>query len=129
MTKVLGIDYGDKRVGLAIGAKGSLALPYKVIFNDGLEALLKEIRAIMEEEKIDTVVVGLPRSLAGQTNARWQITNNFVNFLKRHLSEINIETVDERMTSRLYERQGVRRDIDKHAAAAILDTYLQTHGR
>ena len=125
MNKLLGIDYGDKRVGLALAESGppagGLALPYKVIKNNN--KLLDELNKIINEEAIEVVVVGLPHSLSGQPNQRLAKTEAFVDFLRSNL-QILIVTADEQMTSKLFTKQGIKKDIDKHSAAAILDTYL-----
>ncbi|MDP2812776.1 MAG: Holliday junction resolvase RuvX [bacterium] len=121
--KFLGIDYGDKRVGLAIAEDGSIALPYKVLQNNNLENLLEQLKEVIQIETISLLVIGLPHSLSGQENERCKITRNFVNFLKSNL-DIKIETVDEQFSSQLYQKQGVVKDIDKYAATEILDTFL-----
>ncbi len=127
MKKYLGIDYGDKRVGLALAAEASIALPYKVLLNNSLEQLLVDLQKIVEQENISLIVVGLPHSLSGNLNQRLAITQRFVDILKVKIA-VPVVTVDEQMSSKLYERQGVKKDIDKYAASAILDTYLtQTH--
>lgn len=123
MGKYLGIDYGDKRVGLALAAPGSIALPYKVLANNNLEQLLAEIRAVIRAESVSLVVVGMPHSLAGVMNQRQAITKQFINFLSSQI-DLPIKIVDEQFTSKLYTKQGVKTDIDKHAATAILDTFL-----
>lgn len=128
MTRILGIDYGDRRVGLALGEMGSVAFPYKVLTNENRDSLLQQIQTVLQEENIAIVVVGLPHSLSGVVSERLQKTIAFVDFLKVNLL-IPVETVDERLTSKLYRRQGVRKDIDKHAARAILDTYLEKHAQ
>lgn len=123
MNKILGIDYGDKRVGLALAELGSIAVPLKVIQNKGLGGLLEEIKEIIKSEEINNIVVGLPHSFSGNSNERLEITQSFVDFLKANL-EIGISTVDEQLTSKMYENMGVKKDIDKHSATAILETYL-----
>jgi|SRR3989344_3405538 len=128
MQKLLGVDYGDKRIGLALGETGGLALPFKVIANKGQEYILGALQAIIKEENIGVLVVGWPRSMSGQDNERSKKTSDFVNFLKDNLT-ITVATVDERLTSKLYSRQGIRTDIDKHSAAAILETYLANYER
>lgn len=124
----MGIDFGDKRVGLALGELGGSAFPYKVIANENREDLLKNINVIIKEENIECLVVGLPHSLSGHDNERLRTTEDFVALLQANV-DIPVETVDERLTSKLYSRQGVTKDIDKHAATAILDTYLEIHAR
>lgn len=128
MSRILGLDYGDKRVGLALGESGHGAFPYKVLSNDGRDSLLQKIRTVIREENIALVVVGLPYSLSGVVNERLQKTKDFVDFLRDNLSG-PVQTVDERLTSKLYSRQGISKDIDKHAATAILDTYLEQHAQ
>ncbi|MBU1203328.1 Holliday junction resolvase RuvX [Patescibacteria group bacterium] len=119
--RLLGIDYGDKRLGLALADELGPALPFKILENS--QNILQNIKDIIKAENIDIVVVGLPHSLSGQHNDRLEITQNFVDTLRNDL-DIPVETIDEQMTSKLYERMGVKKDIDKHSATAILDTYL-----
>lgn len=126
MSKLLGIDFGDKRVGLALGQSHSLALPYKIIINNGLPELANEIRQVIIDEEIDIVVVGWPVSLSGADNERIAATKQFITYLKG-IIDIPIDTVDERLTSALYKKQGVKKDLDKHSAAAILETYISQH--
>lgn len=120
-NKFLGIDYGDKRIGLAIAEGSGPALPFKVILNT--KNIIKDIQDVIDQEYINKIVVGLPNSFSGQVNERFTITENFIKELKEKLS-IDVFTVDEQLTSKLYEKMGVSKDIDKHAATAILDTYL-----
>ena len=121
--RILGIDYGDKRVGLALAEIGSIALPYKVLQNNGQKELLSEIKKIILEQKIDFLVLGMPLSLSGQENERYKITGDFLDFLKANLT-LPIETVNEHFSSKIYQRQNIKKDIDKHAATAILDSFL-----
>ena len=128
-NKILGIDYGDKRVGLALAEMGSIAVPLKVVQNSGPEALLEEIREIINSEEVKSIVIGLPHSFSGNTNERLETTQAFVDFLKGSLNDIGVSTVDEQLTSTLYENMGVKKDIDKHSATAILETYLTQNDR
>lgn len=120
-NKFLGIDYGDQRVGLALAEGSGPALPFKVLKNT--KRLIEDIKDIIKQEDINNLVVGLPHSFSGQENERLIITKNFIKDLQKVL-DINVATVDEQLTSKLYEKMGVVKDIDKHAATAILDTYL-----
>ncbi|MFA6466905.1 MAG: Holliday junction resolvase RuvX [Patescibacteria group bacterium] len=120
-NKFLGIDYGDQRVGLALAEGSGPALPFKVLKNT--KRLIEDIKDIIKQEDINNIVVGLPHSFSGQENERLIITKNFIKDLQKVL-DINVATVDEQLTSKLYEKMGVVKDIDKHAATAILDTYL-----
>jgi putative holliday junction resolvase len=119
--KFLGIDYGDKRVGLSLAEDKGPALPFKVIQNT--KNLIQDIQDVIDQEYINEIVVGLPHSFSDQENERLIITKNFIEKLQASL-KINVATVDEQLTSKLYEKMGVTKDIDKYAATAILDTYL-----
>ena len=122
--KILGIDYGDKRIGLALADSQSIAVPYKVISYSKLADFLTELKSLIETENIATIVIGLPHSLSGQANDRLQITQSFVDYLKKNIS-LPIITVDEQYTSKMYTKMGITKYLDKHAATAILETWLQ----
>lgn len=122
--KILAIDFGDKRVGLAVAAFGSIAVPLSVIENKNKLALVEDIKEVVLSEDIVAIVIGLPHSFSGDTNERLEKTEKFVSFLKQNI-DIKIYTVDEQLTSKLYSKMGVSKDIDKHSATAILDTFLE----
>jgi putative holliday junction resolvase len=121
--KILGLDYGDKRIGLALAEEGSIALPYKILENKSQASLLVALTEIIAAESISLIVVGLPYSLSGQMNERLRLTQDFVAWLKTKVP-LEIFTVDERFTSKMFLKMGVKEDIDKHSAAAILDSFL-----
>lgn len=123
---VLGIDYGSKRIGLALSdSETKLARPFMTIAND--DSLLHQLGLICSKESIDTIVVGLPRGLDGQDTAQTQITQRFVDTLKAH-QLIPVKTIDEAVTSELAKeklgKDAKVEDIDMHAAAIILQDYL-----
>jgi putative Holliday junction resolvase len=63
-SRLLGIDHGDSRIGLAISDElGSFAHPYRTLQSGA--RLLEEIRAIVEREKISGIVIGLPKNMDG----------------------------------------------------------------
>ncbi len=121
--KFLGMDYGDKNIGLSLGTLGSIAVPYKIIANISQESVITELESIIKQENIDGLVIGLPTSLSGRQNERGDITKNFIEYCRQHIS-VPIHIVDESFTSQLYTKQGVTKDIDKYAATAILETFL-----
>lgn len=123
-NKFLGIDYGDKRIGLALAEGRGPALPFQVIDNDG--ALWEKLKELVDKERINKIIVGLPHSFSGQDNERQKLTREFISKLESYLS-LDVDVIDEQLTSKLYEKMGVKKDIDKHAATAILDTYLNSH--
>jgi len=126
---ILSIDYGQKRVGLAISEEtGKLALPYETIENKSLSFVVEEIKKIVQEEDVNKIVVGLPKGLAGGESNKTEL-DKFVNKLKKEI-DIPIDFMDERMTSKAadkfktdknFKKSGQR---DKVAAAIILQDYL-----
>lgn len=119
--KVLGIDYGDKRVGLAIAESESKAVaPFRIIENNN--NLFAELKNIIKEENIEKVIVGLPLNLKSQETEQTRKVKEFVKLLKQDI-ELPIEIFDERMTSKIYQKSG-RKRIDDLAAMNILDSYL-----
>ncbi len=121
--KFLGMDYGDKNIGLSLGELGSIAVPYKIITNLGQEKVIAELEQIIKDEYIDGLVIGLPTSLSGQQNERSEITDNFIEYCRQHIT-VPVHVVNESFTSQLYTKQGISKDIDKYAATAILETFL-----
>lgn len=126
--KILGIDYGDKRVGIAIGlTEGKIALPHEIIDNKEMDFVLGRIKEIIEEEDINIVVVGVPFSLSKKDKSeQFKKTEDFIKKLKK---EINMELFmeDERLSTKEAEgllRGGKKKNKDDVAAALILQSYL-----
>lgn len=131
--KYLGIDYGESKVGLAIGDDEShMALPYKIIKNDGWSKLLEELKDLVKAESVETVVVGLPINTIGQSSAQTENVRKFAAELGEKLS-LEIVLHDERFSSREAHKLGAgsrefRRDKrdDDVAAMIMLQSYLDT---
>ncbi len=122
--KILGIDYGDKNIGLSLAEDKSIAVPYKIINNTNKEEVLKKLITLIKEEQIELIVIGMPYNLDGKENKRTKITRDFISFLEHNL-DFKIKTINEQFTSKMYEKMGLKENIDKHSATAILDTYLE----
>lgn len=133
--RILGIDYGEARVGLAISdslgitAQGLETVHYKG--NDKI--LLKRLDEIMEQYDIDTIVVGKPLHLNGDISERVRITEMFIHKLKCKYNKIKIETVDERLTTVQAHRtmndlqinpKKKKNLVDTLSAVYILETYM-----
>ena len=120
--KYLGIDYGDKRIGLAIaGSDTRVALVYNTIKT---ENALYEIQKICREEFIDKIVVGLPLAMSGNETEQTNKTRKFIKLLKEKI-ELPIKEHDERLTSRIAEQSGVdKAHKDQSAAVLILQSYI-----
>ena len=132
MTRVLGIDYGTKRIGLAISdGLGLTARPLEVVDRD---ALGEALRRLHEEYRIARVVVGLPTALSGDEGASAEGARRLGAEVEDVL-DVEVVYVDERFTSRLAEsallesgmkRRDRKETVDKVAAAIILQTYLDS---
>ncbi|MFA7662482.1 MAG: Holliday junction resolvase RuvX [Patescibacteria group bacterium] len=121
-NKILGIDHGGSRLGLAISdSMQMIAMPYKKLENSA--KLIDEIRAICQAEEIKKIVVGLPLALSGDDTEQTKIVREFANDLKKD-SELIIEFEDERLTSKMATQVFSRDEKDVQAAVIILQSYL-----
>lgn len=133
----LGIDYGDARVGIAITdplnitAQGLETISYQG--NDKI--LLKRLDEIINNYEVDTIILGMPLNLKGEETVRAEITRKFLHKLKCKYPNINIELVDERLTTvqahktmnELNIKSNRKRDIvDTLSAVYILETYINS---
>jgi putative Holliday junction resolvase len=135
--RVLGIDVGRRRIGLAISdPTGTLARPLQTLTvgsAQGVDAVLREIQRLAgDEEGLAAVVVGLPVSLDGHANEQTAYVQSFIDRLRAGTT-VPIDTGDERLTSHeaesrlaINERSWRRRKerLDAAAAAIILQDYL-----
>ncbi len=129
--RTLGIDLGNKRVGIAVSDPlGLTAQPLEVLPNN--RELIKKIREICREKEVSLIIIGLPRSLSGELNDAAQKASAFSEKLKKELG-IPVQLYDERFSTSIawnnFRQTGVsekkgRGSIDKMAAAVILSDYL-----
>lgn len=143
-VRVLGIDYGRRRIGLALSdATGLLARPWKAIRREGPTAqvattLAREIASLVsDDDGLGTVVIGLPRRLSGEANEQTPHVEALVERL-RALTDVPVVTQDERLSSHEAERLLARTEkdwrkrkplLDATAAAVILQDYLDGQPR
>ena len=120
----LGIDYGDSRVGLAItDLLGITAQGLETIhYNGNDKVLLKRLDEILNEYEIDTFVIGLPINMNGTQSDRVEVTKQFIHKLKCKYNKINIETIDERLTTVAAHKTMNFLDINKKKKRNIVDT-------
>ena len=139
--RALGIDYGQKRIGLALSdASGLLARPWKVIARTGnasqvAAALAAEVKGLdASDEAVAVVVVGYPRRLNGEANEQTVAVQHVADRLKAVL-QIPVVLQDERLSSHEAEELLARRErdwrkrkplLDAMSAAVILQDYLDT---
>lgn len=123
--RYLGIDYGTKRIGIAVSDdNGRMAFPAGIIANRGSDTAAKEVAKCITKKNISLVVVGLPVGLDGKETEQTHLTRSFIKALKKFIS-IEIETENEILTSRIARTSGmVSHHIDASSAAIILQSYL-----
>ncbi|SEF81139.1 putative holliday junction resolvase [Caloramator fervidus] len=131
--RVLGLDVGEKRIGIAISDPlGWTAQSLKTLERRNIKSDIEEIIKIIEQHKVEKLVVGLPKNMNGTIGESGQKVMNFCNKL---LEKINIEIIyeDERLTTMAAEKILIDADIsrkkrkgivDALAATFILQTYL-----
>jgi len=128
-VKILGIDYGDRKIGLAFGDMDiKVAVPLEVIQNTG-ETTILFIKSEIEENDIGVVVVGVPLS-TGQHHGSEQLdkTKVFIEKLKKAVDPIPVEVEDEAFTTvasiDLQKEKGVKAEEDALAAMLIVRQYM-----
>ena len=123
--KVLALDYGSARTGVAVSdPTGTVARPLEVVENASAPAGLKHLADLAEREGVERIVVGLPMTLRGVRGAQAEETEAFVTAL-RAVTAVPIESFDERFTTKLAEAQPSEAPSDAVAAAHLLSTYLE----
>lgn len=121
--RILGIDYGTKRIGLAIAeTEIRLAVPYDTLDFTGV-VVLECLAEIIEREEIEKIIIGMPKTLHGQEGKACFLVREFI----RELKSLNVQIVleDERFSTREVEKAmqdygKARKGIDKDSAAAAL---------
>lgn len=129
----MAIDYGGKRVGIAVSESGILASPHSVVPND--DNLLSRLASIADEIRAETLVVGLPRR--ARTTAGEQKFHDFADRLRQKtckpvvLWDETLSTVEaaQQMRDGGRKRSKGTEDIDMYAAAVILQSYLDAGDR
>ena len=135
MGRILGIDYGRKRTGLAVTD------PLKIVAGNlatvPTHTLMQFIKDYIGREEVDRIVVGQPTQLNGEPSESIRYITPFVNRLHKELPDMPIVMYDERFTSTLAHQAMIaggmkksdRRDksrVDAIAATIILNDYLQS---
>jgi putative Holliday junction resolvase len=124
-VKVLALDYGSARTGVAVSdPTGTVARPLGVVARAATERGLAEIVALARREHVERIVVGMPVTLRGERGEQAEETERFVETL-RAVTDLPVETYDERFTTRLAARSGGQAPEDAVAAAHLLTGYLE----
>ncbi len=135
MGRILAIDYGQKRVGIAVTD------PLKIIANGLTTVHSKDIFTFLEDylskEEVETIVVGYPVTLKNEGSQSLKYINPFIKKLLIKFPKLNIETFDERFTSKLAQiamiEGGMKKKdrqnkalTDKISATIILQSFMES---
>jgi putative Holliday junction resolvase len=124
MARILALDHGGARCGCAVSdPSGTLATPLTAVERPDTKKGLAAIARLVEDQRVERVVVGLPLTLAGDEGDQAARARTFAERLGRRLS-VPVELHDERLTTRLAERTGGGGDADSRAAAHLLESWL-----
>ena len=136
MKRILGIDYGEVRVGLSLSdLTQTIARPFKTINYKSFNDLLIQLKEIITENEVNKLVVGIPYNMKGENTKQTLKVKEFIFFLESNLS-YDVELIDERLSSieaeKTMHKMNIKTghnksDIDKIAASVILQEYLDSH--
>lgn len=133
--RILGIDYGQARAGIAITDELRITVQgLRTINHNGNDKkLLAELDEIMSQYEIDTIVVGMPLHMNGDKSIRAEVTEKFIHKLKCKYNKIKIVSQDERLTTvqahktmnDLQINQKRKKElVDTISAVYILESYM-----
>jgi putative holliday junction resolvase len=125
MSRTLALDYGAARCGVALSdPSGTLATPLPVVEQPGTRKGLGRVAALVADNEVGRVVVGLPLTLSGDEGAQAAETRAWAERLERRLQNVPVELYDERLTTRQAARSGGCAAEDSRAAAHLLEAFL-----
>lgn len=134
--RVLSIDYGDSRVGLAITDELNITVQglMTIHHNQNDKIVLAKLDEILEQYEISTIVIGMPFNMDGSKTERAEITEKFIHKLKCKYNKIKIESIDERLTTVQAHKtmrelnikaKNKKNIVDTISAEYILEAYLK----
>ena len=134
MGRIVAIDYGQKRVGLAV--TDELRMIAGALASVHAKDVITFLKDYISHEKVDCFVVGYPKTLQNQLSESARFTEPFVKHLQRTFPDIPVERLDERFTSKIAAaailesgaKKKVRQDkalVDKVSAVIILQSYME----
>ena len=133
MPRILAIDYGTKRCGIAVTDPSQIiATGLTTVHSKDIIEFLKKY---MEKEVVETIVVGEPKNLKGEKTDASEHADGFVTLLKKHFPQMKIARIDERFTSKMATQaiidSGMKKKdrqnkalVDEVSATIILQSYL-----
>ena len=120
---ILGIDYGSKRMGIAVSdLLRTIATPYKILYRKDLKTDLEELKKIIKEKEIGAIAMGLPLQMNGQEGEIAQEVRKFATILEENLC-LPVFLWDERLSSSAVENFLIKEvDLSRAKRAKVLDS-------
>jgi len=135
MGRILAIDYGTKRTGLAV--TDPLQIIATALDTVSSDQLLNFLKAYLAKEPVDSFVIGMPRTLKNEDSETAPLVRSFISDLKKAFPDKPVHEADERFTSAIAQRamieggmkkkdRQVKGNVDKVSAVLILQTFMET---
>jgi putative Holliday junction resolvase len=135
MGRILAIDYGRKRTGLAV--TDPLRIIATALETVSTNELLQYLKTYAQKEPVDEFVIGMPKTLRNEDSETAPLVRKFIEELKKNLPNKPVHQVDERFTSSIAQRtmieggmkkkdRQVKGNVDKISATIILQSYLDS---
>lgn len=124
--KIMGIDYGSKKVGVAISnPERTIAFPKTIVSNKGLDDITSKIISIANEENVEKIIIGWSVDEKGEENPIAKEIRACANKLEEN-SDLSMDFENESMTTLQAALSGKKGALDSSAAALILQSYLES---
>ena len=129
MRRILGLDIGDKRIGIAVSdLLGMMAQPLYTLTRKSTKDAINEIAEIIQKEDIKQVVVGLPKNMDSTEGIQAKRTRDFSQLiLQKSNSNIEIIYCDERLTSKMAKQSLSHMKLAKAKEKKLIDTAAAVH--
>jgi putative Holliday junction resolvase len=132
MARIMGIDFGERRIGLAISDPlGITAQGLPTIDTRKIKNVFSHIQGIIEGKEVNKIVVGMPRNMDGSIGFKGEAVRKFIQELQRQI-DVEVITWDERLTTvqsqksmqQMGAKQREKEKVDQISAILILQSYL-----
>lgn len=135
MGRILAIDYGGKRTGLAV--TDPLQLISTALETVRSHELISYLKRYLQQEKVDAFVVGMPKKLDNTDTNGTLLVNRFLVVLKKEFADMPVHLIDERFTSKMAmdtmiaggmkkKDRRIKGNVDKISAVIILQSYMES---
>ena len=138
MKRILGLDHGDRRIGLALSDPLQIiAKPFETIDLKFSKNIFDLLNSIIKEQNVEKIIVGYPITLKNKFSIQTKKVLKFVELLKKNV-QIEVKLYDERLTSQIAQKSLImqevktghnKEDVDKTAAAVFLQNYLDENNK